>query len=41
MKLEFYPLEKLKKDILEIIGRHLDLKDFKVFFFWLASKKQN
>lgn len=33
MKLEFYPLEKLKKDILEIIGRYLDLKDFKVFFF--------
>lgn len=33
MKLEHYPQEKLKKEILEIIGRYLDLKEYKVFFF--------
>lgn len=33
MRLEFYPVEKLKKEILEIIGRYLDLKVYRVFFF--------
>lgn len=33
MKLEHEDLEKLKKQILKIIGRHLDLKDYRVFFF--------
>ena len=33
MKLEHYPLEKLKKEILEIIGKYLDLDSYKVFFF--------
>ncbi len=33
MKLEFYPEEKLKKEILEIIGKYLDLKKYKIFFF--------
>ena len=33
MRLEHYPEEKLKKEILEIVGRHLDLKQYKVFFF--------
>lgn len=33
MKLEFYPLEKLKKEILAIIGNYLDLKKYRVFFF--------
>lgn len=33
MRIEFYPLEKLKEEILSIIGKHLDLKKYKIFFF--------
>ena len=33
MKIEFYPKEKLKKEILEIISKYLDIKDYKIFFF--------
>ncbi len=33
MKLEFYPAEKLKKEILSIIGKYLDLQKHKIFFF--------
>lgn len=33
MRLEHYPVEKLKKQILEILGRHLDLAQYRVFFF--------
>lgn len=33
MRLEHYPLEKLKKELLDIIGRHLDLTLYRVFFF--------
>jgi uncharacterized protein len=33
MRLEHYPEEKLKKEILEIVGKHLDLKKYRVFFF--------
>lgn len=33
MRLEHYPLEKLKKEILDIVGRHLDLAHYRVFFF--------
>jgi len=33
MRLEHYPIEKLKKEILEIIGKHLDLNKYKIFFF--------
>jgi len=33
MKLEHYPEKKLKKEILEIVGKRLDLKKYKVFFF--------
>lgn len=33
MRLEYYSSEKLKKEILGIISRHLDLKEYKVFFF--------
>jgi predicted nucleotidyltransferase len=39
MKLEFYPVEKLKKEILEIIGRYLDFKKYKVFFFGSRVKE--
>lgn len=33
MKLEYYPINKLKKEIVEIIGRYLDLNQYKIFFF--------
>lgn len=33
MKIKFYPEKKLKKEILEIIGKHLNLNEYKVFFF--------
>lgn len=33
MRLEHYPVEKLKQEILAIAGRHLDLSKYRVFFF--------
>ena len=33
MKLEHYPAEKLKEEILKILGKYLDLSQYKVFFF--------
>lgn len=33
MRLEYESLDKLKKDILNIIGEYLDLREYKVFFF--------
>ena len=33
MRLEHYNQEKLKGEILGLIGRHLDLTDYKLFFF--------
>lgn len=33
MKLEHYPPEQMKKEILAIIGQHLDLTKYKVFIF--------
>ena len=33
MRLEHYPEEKLKKEILEIIGKYLDINECAVFFF--------
>lgn len=33
MRLEFYPVEKLKKEILERVGKHLDLGSHRIFFF--------
>lgn len=33
MKIEHYPLDKLKKEILGIVHRYLDTRSFKVFFF--------
>lgn len=33
MKLEFYPQEKLKKEIQKIIAKYLDLRKYKIFFF--------
>lgn len=33
MKLKHYPVEKLKKEVLETAGRHLNLRSYRVFFF--------
>jgi len=33
MKLEFYPEEKLKREVLNIAGKYLDLNKYRVFFF--------
>jgi len=33
VKLEFYSVDKLKKQIAEVIGKHLNLNDYKMFFF--------
>ena len=33
MKLEHYPVEKLKKQIIEIIKKYLDISKYKIFFF--------
>ena len=33
MKLQFYSIEKLKKEIIEIIGKYLDLNSCRIFFF--------
>jgi len=41
MKIEFYPEGKLKKQILEIAGRYLDLNSYKVFFFGSRVKEDN
>lgn len=41
MKLAYYPEKKLKKEIKEIIGKHLDLRKYKVFFFGSRVKGDN
>lgn len=41
MKLEHYSVGKLKKEIFDIIGRYLDLKKYKVFFFGSRVKGDN
>lgn len=33
MRLENYPVEKLKKEIVTILKKHLNLKSVKIFFF--------
>lgn len=33
MRSEHYPLEKLKREIIAIIARYLDLRAYRVFFF--------
>lgn len=33
MRLEHYPVDKLKKEILDLVGKHVDLRTHKVFFF--------
>jgi len=41
MRLEFYSSNKLKKEILEIIGEYLDLNSYRVFFFGSRVKGDN
>ena len=41
MKLEHYPLEKLKKEIIGIIDKYLDLTQFQVFFFGSRVRGDN
>lgn len=41
MELEFYPIEKFKKEVLKIIGKYLDLNEYKVFFFGSRVKGIN
>ena len=41
MNLEHYSEEKLKKEILEIAGRYLNLGDYKIFFFGSRVKGDN
>lgn len=41
MKLEYYSEKKLKKEVLEIVGKHLDLKKYKVFFFGSRVRGDN
>lgn len=33
MRIEHYSLKKLKEEILGIVGKYLDLKQYKIFFF--------
>lgn len=32
-RLEHYPIEKLKAEVLRIVGKHLDLNTYRVFLF--------
>ncbi|MCG2701441.1 nucleotidyltransferase domain-containing protein [Candidatus Parcubacteria bacterium] len=41
MKLENYPVKKLKKQILSVVGKHLDLNDYRIFFFGSRVKGDN
>jgi len=41
MNLEFYSEEELKKEILRIFGKYLDLNKYKIFFFGSRVKGDN
>lgn len=41
MRLEYYAVEKLKKDILDIAARYLNLKYYRIFFFGSKVAKTN
>jgi len=41
MKIEFYPEKKLKKEILEICRKYLDLTKYRIFFFGSRVKETN
>lgn len=41
MKLEFYSVEKLKREVSKIIGKYLDSRSYRVFFFGSRVKGIN
>ena len=41
MKLEYYSVEKLKKEILAILSKYLDLSQYKIFFFGSRVKNKS
>ena len=41
MQIEFYPNEKLKREILEIVKKHLDTRLWRVFFFGSRVRGDN
>lgn len=41
MKLEHYPEEKLKKEVRAAVGKYLDFKKYKVFFFGSRVREDN
>lgn len=41
MKLEFYSEQKLKKQVLDIVGKYLDLNEYQIFFFGSRVKGDN
>jgi predicted nucleotidyltransferase len=41
MRVEHYPVKKLKKEILEIVGSCLDLRSYRVFFFGSRVAESN
>ncbi|PIU83462.1 MAG: nucleotidyltransferase domain-containing protein [Elusimicrobia bacterium CG06_land_8_20_14_3_00_38_11] len=41
MKIECYPVEKIKKEIQQIITKYLDLRNYKIFFFGSRVKGNN
>lgn len=41
MNIEFYPEEKLRKQVLEIVSKHLDLDSYRIFFFGSRVKEDN
>lgn len=41
MKLKHYSADKLKKDVLNIVSKHLDLDEYRIFFFGSRIKGTN
>lgn len=41
MRLEFYPVQKLRQEIKNIVGKYLDTEVWKVFFFGSRVKGDN
>jgi predicted nucleotidyltransferase len=41
MRLEHYPVEKLKREILTIVGHYLNLNEYHVFFFGSRVSKRS
>lgn len=41
MQIECYPVEKVKKEVLQIIAKYLNLRFYKIFFFGSRVKGNN